>query len=97
MLSRMSRLRLLGAALAAAGLAVGAALAVPAPASAAALTEVTNFGTNPSNLRMYLYVPDTVAARPALLVAVTTTAPAAARPCTPAPSSRPSPTGTATS
>ncbi|MCK1835280.1 PHB depolymerase family esterase, partial [Micromonospora sp. R42003] len=68
MLSRMSRLRLLGAALAAAGLAVGAALAVPGPASAAALTEVTNFGTNPSNLRMYLYVPDTVAARPGLLV-----------------------------
>ncbi|MFG1714812.1 PHB depolymerase family esterase [Micromonospora sp. NPDC049203] len=68
MLSRMSRLRLLGAALAAAGLAVGAALALPGPASAAALTEVTNFGTNPSNLRMYLYVPDTVAARPGLLV-----------------------------
>ncbi|MDO3686425.1 PHB depolymerase family esterase [Micromonospora sp. C28ISP2-4] len=68
MLSRRSRLRLLGAALAAAGLAVGAALAVPGPASAAALTEVTNFGANPSNLRMYLYVPDTVAARPGLLV-----------------------------
>ncbi|MBF5031756.1 PHB depolymerase family esterase [Micromonospora sp. ANENR4] len=68
MLSRMSRLRLLGAALAAAGLAVAAALAVPGPASAAALTEVTNFGANPSNLRMYLYVPDTVAARPGLLV-----------------------------
>ncbi|WP_431945297.1 extracellular catalytic domain type 1 short-chain-length polyhydroxyalkanoate depolymerase [Micromonospora marina] len=68
MLSRRSRLRLLGAALAAAGLAVAAALAVPGPASAAALTEVTNFGANPSNLRMYLYVPDTVAARPGLLV-----------------------------
>ncbi|WP_431879802.1 extracellular catalytic domain type 1 short-chain-length polyhydroxyalkanoate depolymerase [Micromonospora marina] len=68
MLSRRSRLRLLGAALAAAGLAVAAALAVPGPASAAALTEVTNFGANPSNLRMYLYVPDAVAARPGLLV-----------------------------
>ncbi|WFF05062.1 PHB depolymerase family esterase [Micromonospora sp. WMMD1076] len=68
MLSRRSRLRLLGAALAAAGLAAGAALAVPGPASAAALTEVTNFGANPSNLRMYLYVPDAVAARPGLLV-----------------------------
>ncbi|WP_047893781.1 PHB depolymerase family esterase [Micromonospora sp. RV43] len=68
MLSKRSGLRLLGAALAAAGLAVGAALAVPGPASAAALTEVTNFGANPSNLRMYLYVPDTVAARPGLLV-----------------------------
>ena len=30
----------------------------PQPASAASLTEVTNFGTNPSNLRMHLYVPD---------------------------------------
>ncbi|MBU8860759.1 MULTISPECIES: PHB depolymerase family esterase [unclassified Micromonospora] len=68
MLFRRSRLRLLGAALAAAGLAVAAALAAPGPASAAALTEVTNFGANPSNLRMYLYVPDTVAARPGLLV-----------------------------
>jgi poly(hydroxyalkanoate) depolymerase family esterase len=42
------------------------AAAVPA----ATLTEVTNFGTNPSNLRMYLYVPDSVTARPAVVVAV---------------------------
>jgi poly(hydroxyalkanoate) depolymerase family esterase len=48
----------------------GAWLAVATPASAASLTEVTNFGTNPSNLRMYLYVPDRVAARPGVLVAV---------------------------
>ena len=48
-----------------------AALLVTAPpAHAATLTEVTNFGTNPSNLRMHLYVPDTVATRPAVLVAV---------------------------
>ncbi|MDT0341497.1 extracellular catalytic domain type 1 short-chain-length polyhydroxyalkanoate depolymerase [Streptomyces litchfieldiae] len=48
-----------------------AALLVTAPpASAATLTEVTNFGTNPSNLRMHLYVPDNVTARPAVLVAV---------------------------
>jgi poly(hydroxyalkanoate) depolymerase family esterase len=40
------------------------------PASAATLTEVTNFGSNPSNLRMHLYVPDSVTARPAVLVAV---------------------------
>ncbi|MEE1930100.1 PHB depolymerase family esterase [Streptomyces sp. TRM 70351] len=46
-------------------------LAVSAPsASAATLTEVTAFGSNPSNLRMHLYVPDTVRARPAVLVAV---------------------------
>ncbi|MGB2567054.1 PHB depolymerase family esterase [Micromonospora citrea] len=65
-----SRLRLIGAALAAAALTALAAVSVPAPASAAALTEVTNFGANPSNLRMYLYVPDRVAPQPALLVAV---------------------------
>ncbi len=41
-----------------------------APVAAAALTEVTNFGANPSNLQMYVYVPDTVTARPAVLVAV---------------------------
>ncbi|MEU6431644.1 esterase, partial [Microbispora sp. NPDC046973] len=40
------------------------------PAAAASLTRVTNFGTNPTNLNMYLYVPDRVAARPALLVLV---------------------------
>jgi acetylxylan esterase len=48
----------------------GAWLTVAQPASAASLTEVTNFGTNPSNLRMYLYVPDRVATRPAILVAI---------------------------
>jgi poly(hydroxyalkanoate) depolymerase family esterase len=52
-------------------LAITAALALPsAPASAATLTEVTGFGTNPTNLRMHLYVPDRLAANPALLVAV---------------------------
>ncbi|NES29964.1 PHB depolymerase family esterase [Micromonospora terminaliae] len=66
LLTRTGR-RLLGAALAA-GLAALAAVTVPGPAAAAALTEVTGFGANPSNLRMYLYVPDTVAARPGLLV-----------------------------
>ncbi|MDH2426365.1 PHB depolymerase family esterase [Sphaerisporangium sp. TRM90804] len=39
-------------------------------ASAAALTRVTNFGNNPTNLNMYVYVPDRVAAQPALLVLV---------------------------
>ncbi|MFG1833670.1 extracellular catalytic domain type 1 short-chain-length polyhydroxyalkanoate depolymerase [Micromonospora chersina] len=68
MLPRRRRLRLLGAAVVAAGLAALAAVTAPGPAAAAALTEVTNFGANPSNLRMYLYVPDTVAARPGLLV-----------------------------
>ncbi|GAA1631636.1 hypothetical protein GCM10009733_030650 [Nonomuraea maheshkhaliensis] len=39
-------------------------------ASAAALTEVTGFGANPGGLRMYVYVPDGVAARPGVLVAM---------------------------
>jgi len=63
------KLKMLAAAFAAAALAVVAALTFAQPASAATLTEVTGFGTNPSNLRMYLYVPDRVAARPGLLVA----------------------------
>ncbi|MDR7277752.1 extracellular catalytic domain type 1 short-chain-length polyhydroxyalkanoate depolymerase [Catenuloplanes atrovinosus] len=50
--------------------AVVTALGLPTPAAAAALTEVTSFGSNPSNLRMYLYVPDKLAAKPGLLVAV---------------------------
>jgi acetylxylan esterase len=47
-----------------------AGLMVARPASAASLVEVTNFGSNPTNLRMHLYVPDRVASRPAVLVAV---------------------------
>jgi acetylxylan esterase len=57
----------------AAGLAtalVAATLTLAQPASAASLVEVTGFGTNPSNLRMHLYVPDRVQARPGILVAV---------------------------
>jgi acetylxylan esterase len=65
-----TRIKALCAALAAAAVTALAALAVPTPASAAALTEVTGFGTNPSNLRMYLYVPNNVAPRPAVVVAV---------------------------
>ena len=57
-------------ALAAAALAAAAAVTFAAPASAATLTEVTGFGTNPSNIRMHIYVPDRVAARPPILVAV---------------------------
>ncbi|WP_078856413.1 PHB depolymerase family esterase [Streptomyces sp. NBRC 109706] len=40
------------------------------PAAAATLTQVTDFGENPSNLDMHLYVPDTVQDEPAVLVAV---------------------------
>jgi poly(hydroxyalkanoate) depolymerase family esterase len=51
-------------------LAVSAALLGAHPASAASLTRIPNFGNNPTNLNMYLYVPSTVAPRPALLVLV---------------------------
>ncbi|MET9394060.1 PHB depolymerase family esterase [Streptomyces sp. NPDC006624] len=59
-------------------LSVPAATALPAPAAAAreravpaaTLTEVTGFGANPSDLRMYLYVPESVTPNPAVVVAV---------------------------
>ena len=50
--------------------AVLATFTAPRAANAASLTEVTNFGRNPTSLRMFLYVPDTVKPRPAVLVAV---------------------------
>jgi poly(hydroxyalkanoate) depolymerase family esterase len=50
--------------------AVLAAWAAPRAASAAALSEVTSFGNNPTGLRMFLYVPDNVKPHPAVLVAV---------------------------
>jgi acetylxylan esterase len=61
--------RVLGASIAVAMFVI-AWLTMASPASPASLTEVTNFGTNPSGLRMHLYVPDNVAARPPILVAV---------------------------
>jgi acetylxylan esterase len=58
-----------------AGTALGGAQAASAaPGSAAAptagLTEVTDFGSNPGNLRMFEYVPASVRSHPAVLVAV---------------------------
>ncbi|MFJ3309862.1 PHB depolymerase family esterase [Streptomyces sp. NPDC086549] len=56
---------------------LAATVLVAAPASArteavptATLTEVTGFGDNPSNLQMYVYVPNSVTAHPAVVVAV---------------------------
>jgi poly(hydroxyalkanoate) depolymerase family esterase len=40
------------------------------PAAAASLTEVTGFGTNPTGIRMYVYVPDQLPTNPAVLVAI---------------------------
>jgi acetylxylan esterase len=51
-------------------LAAAAVLMFAPPAAAASLVEVTNFGTNPSNLRMHLYVPNAVTPNPAIVVAV---------------------------
>jgi acetylxylan esterase len=47
-------------------------LVAASPAHAASLTQVTNFGSNPTNLGFFLYVPDNIPAgtRPAVLVAV---------------------------
>ena len=53
-----------------AAIATVLAVVVAPQASAATLTEVTGFGTNPSNLRMHIYVPDRLAARPPVLLAV---------------------------
>jgi len=39
-------------------------------ASAASLTEVTGFGNNPGNMRMHVYVPNSVQSKPAVLVAM---------------------------
>ncbi|MFC7308178.1 PHB depolymerase family esterase [Streptomyces monticola] len=51
-------------------LAAASVLLGSGTAEAASLTRVTGFGANPTNLNMYMYVPDNVAARPALLVLV---------------------------
>ncbi len=51
-------------------LALSAALSTARPGAAASLQEVTGFGTNPSNTRMFLYVPDKVAPAPPILVAI---------------------------
>jgi poly(hydroxyalkanoate) depolymerase family esterase len=41
----------------------------PKAAQAAQLTQITNFGNNPGNLQMYVYVPDNVGPNPAIVVA----------------------------
>jgi poly(hydroxyalkanoate) depolymerase family esterase len=75
------RLRTTPAALLAVLLALLTSVLLTAPAAsartdarravpAATLTEVTGFGANPSNLQMYLYVPASVTAHPAVVVAV---------------------------
>lgn len=62
-------LRLLSGVVAMLAATLAAIFAAPV-ASAASLQQITNFGYNPTNLGMYLYVPDNVAQRPAVVVAV---------------------------
>jgi poly(hydroxyalkanoate) depolymerase family esterase len=50
--------------------AVSSLVALAPSASAASLVQITNFGSNPTNLGMYEYVPNSVTAHPAILVAV---------------------------
>ncbi|MBP2328223.1 poly(hydroxyalkanoate) depolymerase family esterase [Kibdelosporangium banguiense] len=45
-------------------------IAFAPPAAAASLTEVPNFGSNPGNLRMHVYVPNAVRPTPAIVVAM---------------------------
>nr|BFE82031.1 hypothetical protein GCM10020093_046320 [Planobispora longispora] len=45
-------------------------VALAPKARAATLTQIGDFGVNPGNLQMHLYVPDNVAARPGILVAM---------------------------
>ncbi|MER7546417.1 PHB depolymerase family esterase [Spirillospora sp. NPDC127506] len=68
----MTRITRLLAGIAAAVVAAALCVVVAhAPrASAAALTQVSNFGANPGNLQMYVYVPDNVQAHPGILVAM---------------------------
>jgi acetylxylan esterase len=59
------------ATLAAAGFLTAVMFLAGAPqANAASLVQVTNFGNNPSNLQMYIYVPNNVRPNPSILLAL---------------------------
>lgn len=49
---------------------LASALAFTSLARAAELTQVTDFGDNPSGAKMYIYVPDGLAADPSIIVAI---------------------------
>ncbi|MGP3966718.1 extracellular catalytic domain type 1 short-chain-length polyhydroxyalkanoate depolymerase [Streptomyces sp. 6N223] len=66
----MTRLRAALAAIASGLLITLAGFALPTSASAAELVEVTDFGDNPGNLQMHVYVPDSAPASPAIVVAM---------------------------
>jgi acetylxylan esterase len=64
--------RLLGvlAAVGVAALAAFGSIQGAPPAKAASLVQVTNFGNNPSDLQMYIYVPTSVRPNPPILLAL---------------------------
>jgi acetylxylan esterase len=62
--------RLIAVVCAAVATAIITPVALSSSADAASLQQITNFGTNPSNLEMYVYRPDGLPANPPLLVAV---------------------------
>jgi acetylxylan esterase len=70
MKKRIRTLAVAAAALAAAVLVAAGGVRMASPASAASLVQVTNFGSNPGSLQMYVYVPDGVKANPPILVAM---------------------------
>jgi poly(hydroxyalkanoate) depolymerase family esterase len=64
------RTRALAAVLSAAvSAAFGLLIALAPSAHAASLVQITSFGSNPGNSKMYLYVPNSVQSHPAILVA----------------------------
>lgn len=52
------------------GVAAAGVMMVATPALAASLQEVSNFGENPTKLKMYVYKPNGMVARPPVVVAV---------------------------
>lgn len=72
-MSRSRCLTLLISLFSALGLAtaiVVAVVVIPRPAMAASLREVNNFGQNPTKLRMYVYKPNAMLAKPPIVVAL---------------------------
>lgn len=60
----------IGAVVAAVIAVLAGLLAQTSTAMAATLTQIGDFGANPGNIQMHLYVPDNVAPRPGILVAM---------------------------
>ncbi len=66
----MRRLTRMSAGIAVGAACLAAALAFARPAAAASLVQVTNFGNNPGGMEMYVYVPNSHPANPAIVLAM---------------------------